>query len=147
MINQELELGNYVRFKGYEPIFCIFSMAMDSVLLYNKSCSAEEMPQANIGELNPIPLTIEMVESLGFVKENDRLWQGQDNCWHYQYEPTWMITPREDNGDLIWSIIDTKSECYRYIECKFVHQLQNMFDDDYGKHLSLDFFVEALDKH
>ena len=131
MTESELRIGNYVQLNGYEPIFCIFALALDRALIYHKDTMAGDIMQASVGELNPVLLTTEKMVALGFTKETDR--------WHHPYEPTWIITLTDADGIQIWSLMDKKSNQFMY-----VHELQNAFYADIRKDLSLDFFSGAL---
>ena len=61
----ELRLGNYLMYQGLYPVY------VDSIGDYGFTCRGDEVFPPDNFDIEPIPLTEELVLSHGFVKDDD----------------------------------------------------------------------------
>lgn len=103
----ELRIGNFVRFSDFSNIFSITEISPTGLGVEDKN----ESTWIELETFEPIPLTEEWLEKLGFNRIGDNF---------------------ELNGIGIWFNVITEKYVFRYwakgfIYIESVHQLQNLF--------------------
>jgi len=118
----ELRIGNWVSWTGKERQILINDIV-------------EHQKMANRSLVEPIPLTEEWLDRLGFEKNENRTADPQYDYWKKDclgWNLTWT------NGNLEWQILkrDLEKEYRPELNIKYVHQLQNLYHSLTGEELT-----------
>ena len=114
----ELSIGDWVRMGGGNFQIYLLALAGD-VYGYrrtNDSDTGEEYYDGEIGDVEPIPLTPEILEKNGFEKLKDKSWVGHNHHCDIQQHGS------------SWTLLSNKRGFYRTIcfeSLEFVHELQH----------------------
>lgn len=134
----ELRIGNHVLYKPYgnRDGELVTIAGLEGMKAYFSKYSNESGMFHN---LRPIPLTPEILEKCGFVKESDRWrpYDGEADGVLYTMPGMQIIVDRE-NGTFHRLTTANENE-YGYYDCeiKYLHQLQNLFFALTGEELSV----------
>lgn len=142
---QELRIGNWVRFpySGYEQVGDIERIEQDSGTNteYYISSINDRFPRYYT-EIEPIPLTLEILEKCGFEKENEK----RDYGLVYFVPETKFIIRRvnferpilgKDDFSFSLEFSDEKNWCTIINRIPHLHQLQNAIFALTGKELNV----------
>ena len=120
----ELMVGNYVRHKKTKNIIWIFEIDNDRKLINNESDGYCSERNISINDIEPIPLTLDVLEKLGFSSE------GSTACVHakcYTLSTENYKLTIADYGKykrLLLNVDSVDAECFN-IKCNYLHELQN----------------------
>jgi len=122
----ELMVGNYVRHKKTKNIIWIFEIDNDRELINNESDGYCSERNISINDIEPIPLTLDVLEKLGFSGE------GSTACVHAKcytlsaekYKLNLTIADYGKYKRLLLNVDSVDAECFN-IKCNYLHELQN----------------------
>lgn len=141
---KDLRIGNYVDYPGFsweypeldyefQDAFRITSISEDNnnvSLIMPRGENGETGVDAK--EINPIPITPEWLEKLGFTHDIDNLWSYKD----FSIFP-FLIGENGDCCSFFISYARAEEGRVWLVDCHYVHQLQNLIYSLTGQELSI----------
>jgi hypothetical protein len=121
---KDLMVGDYVRHKKTKDIIRIFEIDNDRAVINNEADGYCSERNISINDIEPIPLTLDVLEKLGFSNE------GSTACVHAKcytlstenYKLT--IADYSKYKRLLLNVDSVDAECFN-IKCNYLHELQH----------------------
>lgn len=121
---KELRIGNYVMYNGV--VYTVESILSSTYLVFLHTLDKEILMEVKVNKIDPVKLTDEWLEWLGFVRVGNHY---EKNCFNiYKYKDGVEIELRNDEDDELFVI------GMRY---NYVHQLQNLYFAIAGKKIAI----------
>jgi hypothetical protein len=119
----ELRLRNWVLYKGH-------FLQVDSLLEYTINIEIDVTIGINYADLQPIPLTPELLLDIGFEEKHGDYQFGDFKIYSGHHE--------------FWFWYKTITNTTKEVELKFLHQLQNLYFNLKGEELKIQFPINSL---
>ena len=111
---KELRIENYVMYNGV--VYTVESILSSTYLVFLHTLDKEILMEVKVNKIDPVKLTAEWLEWLGFVRVGNHY---EKNCFNiYKYKDGVEIELRNDEDDELFVI---------GMRCNCVHKLQNLY--------------------
>lgn len=125
---QDLRIGNWVGIKAMDGAPCEIK-GLDLLYLDVRLAGAERDAMLTYGEIEPIPLTDEIMEKCGFYHPmHDELWRHKPSCVDVLVVDGW------DEYTKPWITVNDNF-MFPSIHCRYLHELQNCYFAIMGEEL------------
>lgn len=116
---KKLSIGSHVCVDGKRVRICGITKRKVGYHSTGKPC--EHLRYARLSEIEPIPITLELLTELGFEYQDNTYWES----WHYDI----FTIEREEHSSYF--------DCDGYMRLKYLHEIENLYYMSYGEELKI----------